>query len=242
MSEIYGDQFQQKSKYHRDRMPGGRGMRGERPAPVKTYPDAERVTLPSPAAPHRLDLSEALRRRKSIRDYTDEPLSLETLSYLLWAAGGIQRVEHGYPFRTAPSAGALYPVETYLAVRRVDGLEPGLYHFAVEEHALELLRGGEAGAEVAAAALGQRMCARAAVVFCWTAVFQRCKWKYGQRAYRYVYLDAGHIAENLALAAVQCRLGSCQIGALFDDEVNRLLDVDGREESVLYLTCVGHPR
>ena len=94
---------------------------------------------------------------------------------------------------------------------------------------------------VVPAALGQEMCAEAAAVFVWTAVFARSKWKYAQRAYRYIYLDAGHIAENLALAAVSLGLGTCPIGALFDDEVNKLLAVDGIEESVVYMSVVGLP-
>ena len=94
---------------------------------------------------------------------------------------------------------------------------------------------------IANAALGQTTCARAPVVFAWTAIFARTTCKYGQRAYRYIYLDAGHIAENLALAAVSLGLGTCQIGALFDDEVNRLLGVDGVEESIVYMSVVGVP-
>jgi SagB-type dehydrogenase family enzyme len=95
--------------------------------------------------------------------------------------------------------------------------------------------------DVTRAALDQEMCKAAAVVFIWTAVFQRSKWKYGQRAYRYVYLDAGHIAENLALAATSLDLGSCPIAALYDDEVNRIIGVDGTAESVIYITVIGYP-
>ncbi len=95
---------------------------------------------------------------------------------------------------------------------------------------------------MARAALDQGMAAEANAVFAWTALFERSKWKYRQRAFRYVYLDAGHIAQNLALAAVSLGLGSCQIAALYDDEVNSLLGVDGTEESILYLSVVGHPR
>lgn len=95
---------------------------------------------------------------------------------------------------------------------------------------------------VAHAALDQDMAYSANVVFVWTALFERSKWKYKQRAYRYVYLDAGHIAENLALAAVALGLGTCQIGALYDDEVNELVDIDGEEESILYMSTVGHPQ
>lgn len=89
--------------------------------------------------------------------------------------------------------------------------------------------------------MGQRMCATSDVVFVWTAVFARSTWKYGQRAYRYIYLDAGHVAQNLALGAVSLGLGSCQVAALYDDEVNQLVGVDGESESVLYMSIVGRP-
>jgi SagB-type dehydrogenase family enzyme len=143
--------------------------------------------------------------------------------------------------RAAPSAGALYPIETYVVVNAVSGIEPGVYHYGPERHELDLIRVGDFGPEFARAALDQRMAARASVVFAWTAVFERSKWKYKQRAYRYVYLDAGHIAQNVALAAVALGLGSCQIAAIYDDEANALLQVDGSSESTLYMTVVGRP-
>ena len=179
--------------------------------------------------------------RRSIRQFTSDPLSLGQLSYLLWAAAGIQRRERGYEFRTAPSAGALYPVETYLAVNNVQDLPRGIYHYPVVRHVLEELKLGSFGPDAATAALDQRMCADAAVTFIWTGIFERSKWKYKQRGYRYIYLDAGHIAANLALAAVALDLGSCQIGAIYDDEVNAILGVDGTNESVIYMTAVGMP-
>jgi len=104
---------------------------------------------------------------------------------------------------------------------------------------LDELRRGDLRREITQAALGQDMCATAAAVFVWSAVFERCKWKYGQRAYRYIYLDAGHIAENLALATVSLNLGSCEIGALFDDEVNAILGIDGEQESTILMAVVG---
>ena len=183
----------------------------------------------------------ALKQRKSIRAFKREPIGLGQLSYLLWASTGIQRVEHGYEFRTAPSAGALYPVETYVAVHNVVKLESGVYHYAIRTHQLQRLRAGELRTQIAGAALGQGMCATGAVVFVWSAVFDRCKWKYGQRAYRYIYLDAGHIAENLALAAASLDLGCCEIGALYDDQVNEIVDIDGAGESVLCMAVVGVP-
>ncbi|MGZ4851369.1 MAG: SagB/ThcOx family dehydrogenase, partial [Candidatus Bathyarchaeia archaeon] len=101
---------------------------------------------------------------------------------------------------------------------------------------------GNFGDAIAHAALDQTICAIAPVVFIWTAIFNRSKWKYSQRAYRYVYLDDGHIAQNLALAATTITCGACQVGAFFDDEINSILSLDGAEESVIYLTVVGHPK
>jgi SagB-type dehydrogenase family enzyme len=133
-------------------------------------------------------------------------------------------------------------VETYLVVHAVEGIEPGVYHYAVENHALDQLRTGDFRMDVARAALDQEMAYWANVVFVWTAVTARSKWKYRQRAYRYIYLDAGHIAQNLALGAVALDLGSCQIAALYDDEANALLGVDGVEETTIYMTAVGKPK
>jgi SagB-type dehydrogenase family enzyme len=116
-----------------------------------------------------------------------------------------------------------------------------VYHYDVRGHALERLTAEDPSVRASEAALGQRFTASANVVFVWTAVFGRSVWKYAERAYRYVYLDAGHIAQNVALAAVALGLGSCQIAALFDEEVNALLGVDGEAESVLYMTAVGRP-
>lgn len=126
-------------------------------------------------------------------------------------------------------------------VSDVSDLNPGIYHYLVQKHELETLKKGKFTREMVRAGMGQEMLGKAAVTFVWTAIFERSKWKYRQRAYRYVYLDTGHIAENLALAATSLGLGSCQIGALFDDEVNLIIGVDGIEESVLYMSTVGQP-
>ncbi len=242
MDDRIGDEYQQRTKYTRESLRDNWMLDWDnKPPTYKSYPRAPRIELPAPAPRGTMDLDQALRDRRSNRDFTHKPLTLDQLSYLTWAATGIQREEEGYAFRTAPSAGALYPIETYLSVQRVEDAPPGLYHYAVESHALEELREGDCGNDVARGALGQRMCAAAAVVFLWTGVFPRSKWKYRQRAYRYVYLDAGHIGENLYLAATALGLGCCTVGALFDDDLNALLGVDGEEESVLYLGAVGRP-
>ena len=236
-----GDVFQQQTKYHADRMPrGGLGLRS-RPGLYKEYPKAPRIALPEAETEQRVTLEKVLKERRSVRDFQPEPMTNGELSYLLWASTGIQRTQSGYAFRTAPSAGALYPIDTYLVVNNVEGIERGLYHYAIKDHQLEQLARGDFGRQIAVAALGQAMCAAAAVVFVWSGVFDRCKFKYAQRAYRYIYLDAGHIAENIALAAVSLGLGSCQIGAFYDEPVNEIFELDGISESAIYLSAVGRP-
>jgi SagB-type dehydrogenase family enzyme len=212
-----------------------------KPSTYKRYPEAPKIALSEPVMEDGAPLWEVLRRRRSERRFTGAPLKASGLSQLLWASQGITLKGHHVDFRTAPSAGALYPVETYLVIHDVEPIDPGVYHYDVAHHQLEQLRIGNFRAEVARAALDQRMAARANVVFVWTAVFGRSKWKYKQRAYRYVYLDAGHLAQNLALAAVALGLGSCQIAALYDEEANELLGVDGVEEGTIYMTVVGRP-
>ena len=236
-----GDKYQQETKYEPDRMPGHRLDWSNKPGLYKKYPEASKFELPVFELNKPLSLDMAIKQRKSVRDFQAKAISQGRLSYLLWASTGIQRLEDGYEFRTAPSAGALYPIETYVIVNNVKNLEAGIYHYSVKSHELELIKQGDFRRAITAAALGQGMCAGAAAVFVWTAVFERCKWKYGQRAYRYMYLDTGHIAENLALAAVSLNLGSCEIGALYDDHVNAILGIDGIEESVLCMAVIGIP-
>jgi len=236
-----GDRFQRETKYFPERMEGRRLDWAAKPELYKSYPGTAKVALPAFTPERPMPLDVALRQRRSVREFLAEPLSLGQVAYLLWASTGIARAEGGYEFRTAPSAGALYPIETYLVANELETLKPGLYHYAIRDHRLEQLVVADLRHAVASAALGQAMCAEAAAVFIWTAIFERSKWKYDQRAYRYIYLDAGHIAENLALAAVSLGLGSCQIGALFDDETNKILHLDGTSESVIYMSAVGVP-
>ena len=234
-----GDNFQKETKYQRDNMSGKSLDWASKPKLYKNYPDCVKIELSDIDPLSDTSLHDILKKRKSIRDYQNKSLSREQLSYLLWASTGISRKEGSYEFRTAPSAGALYPIETYLVVNNVEKVNPGVYHYNIKNHYLELLKKGDYAVETAKAALEQRMCIESSVVFIWTAIVQRMKWKYDQRAYRYIYLDAGHIAENLALAVTSLELGSCQIGALYDDEVNEIIGVDGTDESVIYMSVVG---
>ena len=241
MPKGIGDRFQRETKYIRGKMPAGTPFWEAQPGTHKEYPRAKKIKLPDPVSPGRVSVLELLKKRKSVRDFTDKPIAPQDLSYLLWAACGVTRIEYGHEFRTAPSAGALYPVETYIVTNDVETIPQGVYHYSVRTHSLDELKTGDFSGTVSGAALEQYMCATAAVIFMWTAVFGRSKWKYGERAYRYIYLDAGHIAANLSLAAVDLGLGSCQIGSIFDDEANAIVDVNGEGESVIYMSAVGYP-
>lgn len=242
MTPDIGDAFYIGTKYKRGNLPKHSLDWSTKPPVYKEYPDAHRIPLSSPDIENGPGFWEILGKRRSKRAYNVQPISPKELSQMLWATQGISAKVSGSALRTAPSAGALYPIETYLFINRVVGIDPGLYHYSIETHELELLKEGDMVKAVRAGALDQQVAENAAVVFIWTAVFQRSKWKYLQRAYRYVFLDAGHVAQNLALAAEALGLGSCQIGALYDDELNNLLDLDGVEESVIYMSSVAHTR
>ncbi|MGD2148245.1 MAG: SagB/ThcOx family dehydrogenase, partial [Anaerolineae bacterium] len=210
---------------------------GERVAPHKSYPDAERLVLPDPGTRQGLSVADALETRRSVRSYSDRRLSLEELSNLLHGAQGI--TDPRLRFRAAPSAGALYPIETYTVVHDVTGLAPGIYHYAVMGHALECLDQGNFRTTVTQAGLGQAFLGQANVCFILSAVFQRTRWRYRERAYRYVLLEAGHIGQNLYLTATSMGLGACAVGAFLDTALNEMLGLDGKAEGVLYVISVG---
>jgi SagB-type dehydrogenase family enzyme len=206
--------------------------------PFKQYNDGEKIKLPTDWEMNK-SLRETLQYRRSHRRYGQKPLKMEDLAMLLWASQGISGRAGNFFFRTAPSAGALYPVETYLSIQKIESLSPGLYHFHPAEFSLEKISDGFAGKEVAEAALGQNFMMNAGVVVIWSAILRRNFSKYGHRGLRYVMMDAGHICQNLLLAAEALELGACPVAAFYDDELNRLLGLDGDEESVIYLAAVG---
>lgn len=210
---------------------------GSRPPRYKSYPGADRIALPDPGGFRGLTVEEALETRRSVRDYAAEPLSMVDLSRLLQAAQGI--TEERLEFRAAPSAGALYPIELYPVVHNVAGLAPGIYHYAVEAHGLERLQEGDFRSRVTRAGVYQSFLGQAAVCFLLSAIFQRSRWKYRERAYRYVLLEAGHVGQNLYLAATSMGLGACAVGAFYDDQFNKLLGLDAQREAMLYVISVG---
>lgn len=239
MEEKIGEKFQRETKYDRNRLPGGSVDLNNKPLMYKEYPEAGKIALPAVERCGDMNLYEALLRRKSQRRFIDAPISLDMLSCVLWSSSGIQRKEMGFAFRTAPSAGALYPIETYIIANRVTGIENGVYHYQVKHHLMEELEAGDFSGRIAHASLGQQMCASAAAVIVYAALFERSVWKYKQRGYRYIYLDAGHMAQNLALASASIGIGCCHIGSMFDNEVNEIIGTDGTDESVVYMSVIG---
>jgi SagB-type dehydrogenase family enzyme len=211
------------------------------PPPVpKEYPGARRIMLPLKKAPQ-TPIENVLTRRRSVRDYTGEPLSLQEVERLCWAASGISLRRGGILFRTAPSAGALYPLELYLVANRVESLPKGIYHYNPPGGVLEEVRLGDFARRLARAALAQDAVAQSAATFVITGIFARSTAKYDVRGYRYVYMEAGHASQNLCLMATSLELGTVTIGAFMDKQVNDLLGVDGVGEAAIYLQPVGKP-
>lgn len=199
----------------------------------------ERIKLPEPSYASNLSVEEALSKRRSIRDYSGESLTVEEVSQLLWAAQGITSPGGG---RTAPSAGALYPLELYLVVGDVESIDKGVYRYIPgEEHNMEKVKDGDVRAELAEAALGQECVKDAAIDIVFTAVYARTTWKYGERGIRYVHIEAGHAAQNVYLQAVSLDLGTVVIGAFIDSEVKKIVSA-GEQEEPLYIMPVGRKR
>ena len=198
-------------------------------------PAPEFVKLPQPCLSGQVSLEQALLSRRSIRTYSRDALTVDDLTQLLWAAQG---VTHPQGYRTAPSAGALYPLELYAVVGHMVGLPTGFYRYRCLEHALELKSARDLRPELCRAALNQRPVERAPATFLLTAVYGRMTAKYGGRGARYVDMEAGHAAQNVGLQAAALDLKSVVIGAFHDNEVKQAAALPADEEP-LYLIPVG---
>ena len=184
------------------------------------------IKLPEPAYDSQVSLEQALLKRRSVRDYRDEPLRLEEISQLLWAAQGITDPKG---LRTAPSAGALYPLEIYLLAGKVTGLAAGSYRYLPQEHGLANVAEGDKQAELSKAALSQGSVKKSAAVIVICAVYERTAVKYGERAERYAHIEVGSVAQNIYLQAVTLNLGTVFIGAFRDDEVRDVVNLENNE-------------
>jgi SagB-type dehydrogenase family enzyme len=186
------------------------------------------------------DLTKTIEQRQSRRRYTNDALSLEELSYLLWTTQGIKEVLPQATLRTVPSAGARHAFETYLLINRVDGVNPGLYRFLAFEHKLICLtEDPEIADKITKAGLEQNHIKQSAVTFIWAAVTYRMTWRYVERGYRYLFIDAGHVCQNLYLASEAIGGGICAIAAFDDDEMNEILDFDGKNIFTIYMASMG---
>ena len=193
------------------------------------------ISLPPPHKASNTSLEEVLWKRRSIRDFKQEAINLKEVSQLLWAAQGITDPSGK---RTAPSAGALYPLEVYLVARDVEELEPGVYKYVPKDHKLIKILKKDISQELAQAALGQSHVQEASANLVFTAVFKRTADKYGERGIRYVYMEVGHASENVYLQAESLDLGTVSVGAFHDEELKSILTL-AAEETPLYIMPVG---
>lgn len=242
MDKRIGDAFLEGTKY-RNLGPSDQQQGMAQPPLHSLLRDGKHIPLPSPPAAElgEMTLREAIETRRSFRNYANTPLSLEELSFLLWCSQGVKpESTDKFTLRTVPSAGARHAFETLLLVNRVEGLESGLYQYDAAEHGLVQWEAPEDITEqLTEACLKQPIVRNSAVAFIWTAERYRMAWRYGERGLRYLFLDAGHVCQNLSLAAESMGAGACAIGAFTDDQLNRVLDLDGVNRFVVYLAGVG---
>jgi len=193
----------------------------------------EIINLPQPDFKGKISVEEALKIRRSVRSYKNVPLTLKELSQILWATDGKTADWGG---RTAPSAGATYPLEIYVAVGNVEGLKPGLYYYEIDTHSLKLVKEGDLRSQLSSAALNQSSVKTAPIVIIISGIFERTTGRYGKRGERYVYMEVGHCGQNIHLQAEALGLGTVMIGAFDDERVKKVL---GIKEDVFYLCPVG---
>jgi len=203
------------------------------------------IILPAPSLKGTMSVEEALQQRRSRRQFLDRELSMEQLSQILWSAYGITVKRDDYPvlrggLRTAPSAGALYPLEIYVMVGNVKGVEPGLYKYNSKDHSIRCTISEDLRKEASSSAYNQKMIKDAPAVLFYSAAYERCSKKYGERGKeRYVCMDLGHSAENVYLQAEALHLGTCAVGAFSDEALKKLFQLPADEEPI-YMMPVGY--
>lgn len=222
-------------------------LRREPQPPLEATPDPHYpnvISLPNPEMLEDREVSflQMIELRETVRQYSGQPMTLEELSFLLWCTQGVKAIlpEEGRTMRTVPSAKASHAFETMLLVNNVEGLEPGLYRFLALGHALQQIAVGETVLdEYVECFLPKNMVKKSGVTFIWTADFQRMAYGCGNRAARYIYLDAGHVCQNLYLAAQQKHIGVCAVGNFDDEKLNAKLNLDGRSSFTVYCATAG---
>jgi SagB-type dehydrogenase family enzyme len=237
-----GKEFMEKTKY---KYLGKSDQLKRLPQPPLELKPSEKgvIMLPDPRkfVPRNISVYDAISNRVSVRDYSNKSLSLDELSYLLWCTQGVKEVtERPATLRTVPSAGARHAFETFILVNQVDELKAGLYRYYAIKHKLQEVNIADDVLEmVTQACLNQRFISRSAVTFIWTAVAYRMMWRYQERGYRYMHLDAGHVCQNLYLAGEAIDVGVCAIAAFDDDRLAKVIEVDGVEQFPIYVAACG---
>jgi SagB-type dehydrogenase family enzyme len=210
---------------------------------VQPYTDFPKVPLPEQLPGSVRSFDEVLRERATARELTGGGIALDQLAKVLALSYGITQPQEGTRFprdlRVIPSGGALYPLELFLYASRVEGLEPGLYHYNPERHELDVLRPGEQLQRVSRLFVQPALAASAAAVVFITAFFARSVFKYGDRGYRFILIEAGHLGQNASLAAQEMGLGTVNVGGYFDRDVDRYLGLDGVNRSTVYALFLG---
>lgn len=213
------------------------------PSLEKGYSEDERlINLVSPDnfTCGNMSLIDALKNRRSRRVLSEEQLTLEELSFLLWSTQGVKRATKNATFRTVPSGGARHPFETYLAVFNVEGLESGLYRYLALEHKLvKINTHSNFKEDLLDACYDQKFVINSAVTFIWTAVPYRTEWRYNVASARIILMDVGHVCENLYLASESINAGTCAVGAYEQNKIDKLIGVDGEDEFTIYLAPIG---
>lgn len=194
------------------------------------------IDLPKPELKGKVSIEEAIAQRRSVRNFSGGPISLQALSQILWAAQGITDTLN--KFRSAPSAGALYPLEIYVVVSNVFDLSQGIYKYKPEGHKLILMKTGDFRQELMKEALWQDWISQSSVVLVFAAVYERTTWKYGKRGIQYVHMEVGHSAQNVCLQVTALGLGTTTVGAFNDEGVKKVLGLDTNEVP-LYILPIG---
>lgn len=239
-----GKEFIEKTKYHYMGQSDQAAGVAQPPLELACEQNGVYISLPQNVEVPEIGVTTVIQRRKSIRQYSRLPLSLEELSHLLWCTQGVKSILPGRTVRTVPSAGARHALETWLVINNVTGIEPGLYRFVATKHQLALIasaKDSDFAGKAAELCHGQQFVRGAAALFVWVAVPYRMAWRYGDRAYRYLHLDAGHVCQNLYLAAESIDAGVCAIAAYDDDQMNAFLGLDGESAFAIYMATVGKP-
>lgn len=213
------------------------------PLELEYDPAAQLIKLPDPQhlPKPEIDLWQAIEQRQTCRRYSSEPLSLEELALLLWVTQGVKEIT-SFPItkRIVPSGGARHAFETFLLINRVDGLQPGVYRYLALEHALIAYDlSADMNERLTTACKNQKHVADSAVTFFWAAIPERMTWRYPERGYRYMILDAGHVCQNLYLAAEGLGCGVCGVAAYEDEALNQALKLDGEQAFVMYAATLG---